>query len=176
MKNYSDESTVKQVFKSTRKKATVGIAIGVALIIGASLIVASQNKSTSNTSTVSSQDFSDANQPDTSEAKPISITATDLYNEYKQNEARADAKYKDKSLYISGNVSEIHKVSASLTTVSLAVGDELGLGDVECDLDSSDATLQNIATGDKIILIGKVDGDGLTGDAVQLKDGCSISK
>lgn len=175
IKNYDDEATIRQVFKSTRKNTKVGIAICIAIAVIASLIAAINKKSPSTISSLEQE----VDQPDVKAktvTKPIEISASELYNEYKQNEARADSKYNNKQLYIIGHISEIHKVTSSLTTVALGVGDEFGLGGIECDLNSDNKNLQSIATGDEITLIGKVNGSGLTGEAVQLSDGCSILK
>lgn len=103
----------------------------------------------------------------------IQISSQDLYREYEQNEARADSKYTDKPLKITGKISDIHKITNNIATLSL-YGNSYGLGTIDCDLETNNTSLINTSIGKTITIIGKVNNEGLTLNAIQLKDGCYI--
>lgn len=87
------------------------------------------------------------------EEEVIKITATDLWFEYDQNEIRADSKYKDKNLEISGIVDSIGEDILGTPYITL-IGDGY-FSNVQCMIKGSEiAKLVEINPGDSIVLKG----------------------
>lgn len=195
MKTYNDPAVAKKTIPTLIKgNSFAGIIAGIFLVIIVIAVFSAMNKASRDSSphvAVSGSKTSETqkmindkpSQNNTTyeptnekfiDTPQITITAPELYKEYEINEARADNKYKDVLLAVQGQISEIHKYTSSITTVSLGVSDEYGLGSIDCDISSENEILQKVSNGEVVTIIGKVNGNGLTGNAVNLEDGCYI--
>ncbi len=74
----------------------------------------------------------------------ITVSATDIYNQYKADEAAANKKYLDSAIQVTGEVDKIEKNKDGKQVVCLKTGDPMG--NVRCTLkDSSDIpTAKNV--------------------------------
>lgn len=100
--------------------------------------------------------------------KGISINATELAREYSADEKRADAKYLNKAIQVSGTVSEVEQNQDGGIMVVLDTGDPMS--GVQCSLREKNAT---ITKGTQIVIKGFCSGNSITG--VSLTD-CVIIK
>ena len=91
----------------------------------------------------------------------LTITAKELSDKYKENELRADEKYKDKIIEVSGVIDSISKVFGQ-TSIGLASNDLFG---VNCMFESKyESKIAKLNKGDKITIIGHVNRYGITVD------------
>lgn len=89
----------------------------------------------------------------------ISVTASQLVSEYKQNEIAADSKYKDKTLEVSGTVGSI---AESFGKQYVTLKSEDIIISVQCFLKSSESEkAATLYQGQSVILQGKNDGMSL---------------
>lgn len=96
----------------------------------------------------------------------IKITADELAKAYNENELRADEKYKNKLAEITGEVENISKMFDS-TSISLK-GSEWE--SILCFFPKSqEKEIAKLNKGDKITVIGYIDGYGLTVDISKCK-------
>ena len=88
------------------------------------------------------------------EEEVMSVTATQLYSDYKGNQVAADEKYKGKTLEVSGTISTIGKDILDTMYVSLKTGDIIGA--VQCMLEDSELEkAANLTQGQQITLTGE---------------------
>lgn len=86
----------------------------------------------------------------------VTVTASQLYSEYKQNELAANNKYKGKKIEVSGTIFSIEKMFGQ-KFITLNTGDIIGK--VQCFLNNSEISKAvNLTVGQQISLIGKKDG------------------
>jgi len=86
----------------------------------------------------------------------ITISASQLYSDYKQNELAADEKYKGKMIEVSGTVATIEEMFGQ-KFITLNTGDIIGK--IQCFLDDSEGSkAASLTVGQQIILTGKGDG------------------
>lgn len=91
------------------------------------------------------------------EVEAISISAQQLYSEYKDNQIAADLKYDKKILKVSGTVEDIGKDILDDMYVSLNTGDIIG--SVQCMLaDSELGKAVHLSDGQSIVVQGKNSG------------------
>jgi tRNA_anti-like len=92
------------------------------------------------------------------EDKPMAVTSKDLVKSYKENEVAADGKYKDKTLAVTGKISNIAETfgtySVQLEGVDIIVSVQCTFADSEKD------AIAKLKKGQTTTLIGK--GDGMT--------------
>jgi hypothetical protein len=99
----------------------------------------------------------------------ITVSAVTLYSDYNANEVRADNKYKDKILKVSGTVKQIRKIFGDII-VEIS-GSEWGSIDCKIVTEQTDEA-SNLNKGQQVTIVGKCTGMLITGD-VKLKD-CTI--
>ena len=117
--------------------AVVLFAVLTAFVVGCS--------SESGTSDVSSQNVA------------YTVSANKIYAEYKANEVKADAKYKDKVIVVTGKVTDIGK--DIMDQPYLVVGGTGFLDGCQCTFaDSAVGDISNVNKGDKVSVKGKVTG------------------
>lgn len=82
-----------------------------------------------------------------------------LIKEYRANEVRADAKYADEIVEISGYVGEIGKDVFDGIYIMLNGGGFFDTDDVHCTFSKSEEkSVANLSTNDKVTVKGRVDG------------------
>lgn len=102
----------------------------------------------------------------------IKVSASQLSADYKANQVAADAKYKGKTVEVTGTISSIGKDILDTPYVTLSGSDVLS--SVQCMFDKSDADqLATLAKDTRITLTGKVKGEMVIN---VLLDNCSIVK
>ena len=118
--------------------------------VGFIIIAASLGGNTSS----SPSNTSSTNQP---EVEAISISAQQLYSEYKENQIAADQKYDNQILEVSGTVNSIGKDIVDSMYVALNTGDIIG--SVQCMLEDSEIDKAvNLVEGQSIVVQGKNSG------------------
>lgn len=89
----------------------------------------------------------------------VTVSASQLYSDYKQNELAADEKYKGKMIEVSGTVSTIEEMFGQ-KFVTLNTGDIIGK--IQCFLDDSEGSkAASLTVGQQITLKGEGDGMSL---------------
>lgn len=104
--------------------------------------------------------------------EPLSLTASELYQAYEDNEVAADKKYKGTTIEVSGIIQEIAKdiVDKEPYVALKAGGNELAT--VRCYFPKErENTVAQLSKGQKVTIEGKCEGKNIT--AVVLK-GCSL--
>lgn len=82
------------------------------------------------------------------------VTASQLFSDYKGNQVAADEKYKGKTIEVSGTISTIGKDILDTMYVSLKTGDIIGT--VQCMLEDSELEkAASLTQGQQITLTGK---------------------
>lgn len=104
----------------------------------------------------------------------LTVTASKLTADYKDNEVAADAKYKDKLLEISGTVDTIGKDVLDTPYISFQTDNQYEIiNRIQCMFGKNDiAALSSVTKGQKITLRGT--GGGKLGNIVV--NGCTIVK
>lgn len=103
----------------------------------------------------------------------IKVTATKLSEDYKANEISADAKYKGKTVEISGVVGSIGKDILSTPYIVLKTSQYAVMDSVQCMFSKEDESkLMNVSKEQSIVLTGEV--SGKMGNI--LVNSCQISK
>lgn len=86
---------------------------------------------------------------------PIYISASELYNEYKDNEVAADMKYKGKIVVVNGIVGEVGKDIVDTPYISLTGGGQYEITKVQCMFSDKDLNrLATISKGSSISIQG----------------------
>lgn len=107
------------------------------------------------------------------EVPAIKVASTQIVNDYKDNEVAGDAKYKGKTVEVSGVVDTIGKDVLDTPFISLESYQYAILDHVQCMFSKSDeAELATVSKGQKIVLRGEV--NGKMGNI--LLKGCEIVK
>jgi len=89
----------------------------------------------------------------------IKITARKLYAEYEENEIKADEKYKDTWLEVSGEIKDFGKDIFDNPYIIIKSGDEHSLGGVQCNIfDSEKPKVSKLSKGQLVIIKGKNSG------------------
>lgn len=164
------------------KKKKILIALGV---ISGLYIVSHMWAGNRNEVKQSMEQKADASVADTSEAteartppapkKPeLVVSAVELYKAFENNEAAADHQYSGKLIQVNGQIHEIHKEVSDQYSVNLSVGDEFELSHIVCNLEPRDDILKSLSKGQNVAIVGYLDGNGLTGNDVNFKDGCKV--
>ncbi len=118
----------------------------------------------------SGQNTSTASAPTTS--AQTTVSAADLFNAYKTNASAADAKYKGKTITVSGTVETNGVDPFGKVFVLFNVGDKLNA--VRCSFpESAKSTVTTLKAGQPFTASGQV--DGATAGDVMLSN-CSIVK
>jgi hypothetical protein len=105
-------------------------------------------------------------------SKPIKVQASKILKEFEENEAAADAKYKNKTLEVSGFVDKIDTefIDDEQYVVNVSDGSEYAIFTVNCD-DQKSKDVTPLKKGQKITVVGNFEDGGDLG--VEL-DNCSI--
>lgn len=89
----------------------------------------------------------------------ITVTATQLLNDYESNEVAADAKYKGKLVEVSGTIENIGKDILDNPYVALETNSGSSIFVVQCMFDKSDQSqLATLTKNSRITLQGRVSG------------------
>ena len=124
-------------------------------IIGAVFGPKTPPSSTSTSPQSSAPSSSSSSKP--AEAPAISVSATQLFTEYQDNEVAADAKYKDKILLITGTVESFGKDLADAPYIGLASGNQFM--PVRCVFSGTDKeAIAKIKKGDQVKVRGTCHG------------------
>ena len=88
------------------------------------------------------------------EEEVMSVTASQLYSDYKGNQVAADEKYKGKTIEVSGTISTIGKDLLDTMYVSLKTGDIFGT--IQCMLEDTELEkAASLTQGQQITLRGE---------------------
>ena len=116
----------------------------------------------------SAQDGTEKQEKKETKESTITISAEKLLKAYDDNEVKADNKYKDKQLKVSGEIDDIGKDITDDTYITVGYGDEYAASFVQCYFSDSDKSkVADLKKGDKITLVGTCDGLSIN---VLLKD------
>lgn len=89
----------------------------------------------------------------------VSISANQLWADYKANEVAADDRYKDKILTVSGIVKEIGKDITDQMYVTMQVGDQFDINTVQCMLATDQKTfVAQLQKGQQVRVKGECKG------------------
>lgn len=126
--------------KKKRSPVLVGCAavFGFFVVMGIIGNLAGGGKDTGSSSSPTSVSSNSGTSPSTPDATPVqapdvTVSAKQLYEDYKANEVSADEKYKDKTIVVSGTVRNIGKDIVGTMYVTLE-GDDV-IGSVQCMFD-----------------------------------------
>lgn len=101
---------------------------------------------------------SDDAKTSTPPAEIIKVTALKIYSDYKDNEVSADAKYKGKTISVSGQIGTIGKDITDTPYVSLNT-EQYSIGVIQCMFSQKDlAELGGLSKGQQVTLQGEVSG------------------
>ncbi len=90
---------------------------------------------------------------------PIQITSKQLYQDYKDNEIAADAKYEDKWVQVTGIIDTIGKDILSQPYVVLTDGSQYAIWGIQCMFSTQDEhMLIELSKGQTVTIEGKCDG------------------
>jgi len=93
------------------------------------------------------------------EEPPMQVTSNKLVEDYTANEVSADAKYKDKTLEITGTIKDIGKDFLDTPYIVFFYQEYSIVNNVQCMFAKSDSSeLENLAKGQKITVIGDLSG------------------
>ena len=94
------------------------------------------------------------------EEAAIEVTAKDMLQEYDENEVKADEKYRDKLVTVTGKINDVGKDILDDAYVSVGTGDEYEFTTVQCYF-SDEGELEKVGDlkkGEEITLTGTCDG------------------
>ncbi|MRG98138.1 OB-fold protein [Polyangium spumosum] len=87
------------------------------------------------------------------------VSVKDILDEYKNNEVRADSKFKDKIIQIHGKVGDVKKDITDSIYVTVGTGAMLEIPEVQCFVrDSETKAAASLNKGDEVTVVGHVDG------------------
>jgi hypothetical protein len=121
-------------------------------------------------SLLQAEDKPDAQPAASSADSALRVSAKDLYTEYKASEKKANAKYKDKTLEVSGPVRHIDKSEADRVFIELGTG----FGDeniVKCFFGRAGSKVKDFKGGQQVVIRGLC--QGMKGPHVNLS-GCEM--
>lgn len=166
---------------SMKKKVLIGTGIVVGLFIVSNMwsknradIHSAITKEDSSDVVTSTSDPLPQKQNEEPKKPEIVVDAVSLYKEFETNEASADHKYSGELIQVNGTISDIHKEIHGVYSVNLSTGDEYGISHIVCELEPNNSTLKNLSKGQNVAIVGYLDGNGLTGNNVNFKDGCKV--
>ncbi len=160
---------VNMIKKKPKKKLVILLLASVIMVaVGANM--STDDKEPGGASTVSQDQVKEPvkevveiepeTEPET-EPEYTKISAMDLYQEYKDNEVKADNKYKKETLEITGTINNIGKDIVNSIYITLNVGEYLS--SVQCYFkDSESESVANLTKGQEVTIIGRCDGMTLT--------------
>lgn len=101
-------------------------------------------------------------------AKVLDVDLSELLAEYKDNEVRADSKFKKQIVRFTGKVNNIKNDLAGDPYVTVGTGKQFEIPEVQCSLSkSSAAAAAELSKGAEVTVVGRVSGLMMN---VQLKD------
>jgi hypothetical protein len=104
----------------------------------------------------------------------LKFEANAIHAEYDANEVAADAKYKGKTLEVTGNVKEIGKGVFGGQFVAMTLSKNQFMASVRCEFPkSAEGELSKLSKGQRVTIRGKC--EGFTLDTVHL-EGCTLVK
>ncbi|MDC0745334.1 OB-fold protein [Polyangium mundeleinium] len=96
---------------------------------------------------------------DFKERPSVMVSAKDILDEYKNNEVRADGKFKDKIVQIRGKVGDVKKDITDSIYVTVGTGAMLEIPEVQCFVKDSEAkAAAALNKGEEVTVAGHVDG------------------
>lgn len=115
-----------------------------------------RNKSTSSSSSSATPT---ASEPAPAAEPAITVALNTLLGEYKDNEIRADAKFKDKFIKVSGKVDDVKKDILDNMYVTLGTGAQFEIPQIQCFLEDSELSkAASLSKGAMVTVQGRVDG------------------
>ena len=128
-------------------------AVGIIVLF---VVIGSQGNKDNSAPVTSPQPVSESAEVKTPD---VIIEASKLMSEFESNEIKANADYKDKLAEITGTVSSIGE-SLGSTYIVLTDGSEYAITGIQCFFKDKNqiAHIAEIAKGDKVTVIGKIDG------------------
>ena len=153
----------------SKHKVLTGIII--LLIIGAVASSGNSGSDTNDDSTSADTKQEEVANKDIEQKEAIVVSASTLFDDYDSNEVKADKKYEDKLLEVTGKVDDIG-VSLGQTYVCLSTGDPYSLFSIQCFFDDQGEIdkVSELNKGDEITLHGTCTGMSMN---VAL-DGCKL--
>lgn len=98
-------------------------------------------------------------EPEAPAAPAASVEIGTLLSEYKDNEVRADAAYKGKTIKVTGAVDDIKKDILDNPYITVGTGKQFEIPQVQCSLaKSSVGAAMQLSKGAKVTVVGKVSG------------------
>lgn len=114
-----------------------------------------QEQTTGSETDVANEEVAQKEEP---AEKPIKMTSVELSEAYDENEVKADKKYKDKTIKLKGEVTEISTVLND-SYVSLQGGGDYGILFVNCYFGQNQTDdLAELSKGDEVTITGTCDG------------------
>lgn len=203
MNEKQDAKAAKRAYKASRpwykkKRFMIPLALVVLIVIASAASSGGGSDDSSNTAASSSNDNSSSSTdsskaPATHKAKPthkaakpkpkpkpkpavkaMPVDAGVMLKEFDGNEAAADAKYKGKTLKVTGKVDKVDTelLDDNQYIIRLTGGDPYAIVSVNCN-DISESAAAKVQKGSYTTVVGKFDDGGDLG--VELKN-CSLSK
>lgn len=169
---------VAAIQKKPKKPYLIGLPICFALLIVGAVISPDTKNSTSNTSNtssiipsshISSEAINESSNP---QDNIIKMNYKTLYKEYSDNPIKADSKYKDKEIQLTGKIADIDRDIGKNPYITFNV-DEYGAQNIKMSFDD-DKPVANLKKGQKVTVVGTCSGT-LVSTIVVLND-CSIVK
>lgn len=144
----------------------IGTAVfgGLGLLIMAGMSASKTPRSTSSTFTPTTTPVAETPRPRSAPEPEKTVQAMQvdiktLLSEYKTNEVRADANYKDKDIIFTGKVGEVKKDILGKVYVTIGTGQLFEIPEVQCFVDdASVGRAAGLSKGDKVTAVGHVDG------------------
>lgn len=159
--NAAQASQFNQAPIAQSKKKKPGCLIAVGVVAAIILLVAIIPKGDSEPEIKPASASANVESPEPSET-PVSVSASDLYKQYDENEVSADKLYKDKLLQLSGVIDSV-TVTLGQIQVIVTDGQEWSWVMVYCNFeDAQSDTVSTLKKGDNVVIQGRCRGKALT--------------
>lgn len=138
----------------------VFVGVIVALVILGKIFGDPKDRSTGSSATTATSAGPKAEPKAVPKAEPATpVPLKTLLAEYKDNEVRADAKFKDKVIQVSGKVDDVKKDFLDNMYVTVGTGAMFEIPQVQCFLaDSETSKAASLSKGSTVTVQGRVDG------------------
>lgn len=180
MKNYTPLNTedfiLEQERRRKKKRTIIFVIIGVVVFLA--IIGNALNREDAETPTASQNDTTTyvagikGNTTNAITTEPITpFEARTIIDDYKDNEVRADTKYKDKIVYVTGIVANVGKDIFDKVYITIGTGEDFEVNQIQVYLSDKNeiAKAANVNTGTQITVSGKC--NGLSVFNISLVDG-----
>ena len=130
----------------------MALCCGCATLVG----IAGTQANSANRPTV---DLSPTSTPQAAAEPAQTVDLSTLLNDYKDNEVRADGKYKDKRIALRGRVNDVKKGLLDEIYVTVGTGKQFEIPVAQCYVSKADvASASALNQGDEVEIEGDVDG------------------